>query len=55
MSHTITAGMKRVKQRDYLGLGGQKRPGKLRYSYDLKNEIKSDLGVRAGGEWWHSK
>ena len=55
MSHTITAGMKRVKQRDYLGLGGQKRPGKLRSSYDLKNEIKSDLGVRAGGEWWHSK
>lgn len=46
----------RVRQRDYFGLGGQKRPpGKLRYSCDLKNEIKSDLGVRAGGEWWHSK
>ena len=42
----------RVKQRDHFGLGGQKRaPGKLRYSCDLKNEIKSDLGVRAGGEW----
>ena len=39
-----------------MGLVVKKRPpGKLRYSCDLKNEIKSDLGVRAGGEWWHSK